>query len=177
MKSAFIHLILAFVICAAALVSYGILYRAVATASVAVTALQSQIDAKTKVVSRMAATRAAFADIAGDEAAVQQYFISETGVVAFIDDLEALGRVNGAATTKVLSVSADDASAQPTFTFALSIMGTFGAVMRTVGAIEYAPYAISISSLSVGQNAKNDWHADLTFIVGSNATSAPPKTS
>jgi hypothetical protein len=107
---------------------------------------------------------------------VQHYFISETGVVAFIDNLEALGRVSGAAAIKVLSVSTGDVSAQPTFTFSLSIKGTFDAVMRTIGAIEYAPYAISISSLSIGQDAKNDWHANLTFLVGASTTSTPPNT-
>lgn len=173
MKSTLIQLILALVVCAAALVGYWVWYGAVTAKSTTVAMLQSQIDTKTKVVNRTATTRSALADIAGDEAAVQNYFISETGVVAFIDGLEALGRVNGATAVNVLSVSVGGASAQPTFTFALSIKGTFDAVMRTVGAIEYAPYAISISSLSVGQDAKNNWHADLTFFVGANAARTP----
>lgn len=176
MKSHLMQLILALVICIAAIVGYGILYGAVASTSAAVTALQSQIDTKTRVVSRLATTRSALAEIVGDEVVVQNYFISETGVVAFIDGLEALGRVSGATAVRVLSVSAGGASAQPTFTFTISIKGTFDAVMRTVGAIEYAPYAISISSLSIGQDAKNVWYADLIFLVGASAASAPPNT-
>jgi hypothetical protein len=173
MKSTLIKLILALVVCASALVGYWVWYGVVATASVAVTTLQNQIDTKTSIVSRTATTRSALADIADDEDAVQNYFISETGVVAFINSLEALGRASGAATVSVLSVSAGNALPQPTFTFTLSIKGTFDAVMRTVGAIEYAPYAISISSLSVGRDAKNEWHADLAFTVGSSAISTP----
>ena len=176
MKSHLIQLILALVVCAAALVGYWVWYGAVASTSAAVTALQSQIDTKTRVANRMATTRSALAEIVGDEAVVQNYFISETGVVAFIDSLEALGRVNGATAVNVLSVSTGGASAQPTFTFTLSIKGTFDAVMRAVGAIEYAPYDISISSLAIGQDAKNVWHADLTFLVGTSAASAPPNT-
>lgn len=176
MKSTFIQLILALVVCTAALVGYWVWYGTVASTSAAVTALQSQIDTKTRVASRMATTRSALAEIVGDEAVVQNYFISETGVVAFIDGLETLGRTNGATAVNVLSVSTDGASAQQMFKFTLSIKGTFDAVMRTVGAIEYAPYAISISSLSIGQDTKNDWHADLTFLVGASATSTPPNT-
>lgn len=176
MKSRLIQLIFAFVICATALVGYGIWYRTVSAKSAAVTALQSQIDAKTRVANRTATTRSTLAEIVGDEAMVQNYFISETGVVAFIDGLEARGRTIGSTTVSVLSVSTDGAPAQPTFKFVLSIKGTFDGVMRTVGAIEYAPYAVSISSLAVGQNAKNDWHADITFLVGSSATSTPPNT-
>ena len=176
MKSSLIQLIFAFVVCAAAFAGYGIWYGAVSNKSAAVTALQSQIDTKTRVANRMATTRSALAEIVGDEAVVQNYFISETGVVAFINGLEALGRANGATAVSVLSVSTDGAPARQTFKFTLSIKGKFDAVMRTVGAIEYAPYAISISSLSIGKNAKNDWHADIAFIVGSSATSTPLNT-
>lgn len=176
MKSHLAHLIFALVICTAAIVGHGIWYGSVASTSAAVTALQSQIDIKTKVANRMAATRSALAEIVGNEAVVQNYFISETGVVAFIDSLEARGRATGSTTVSVLSVSTDGASAQPAFKFALSIKGRFDAVMRTVGAIEYAPHAISISSLSIGQDAKNVWHADLIFLVGASATSTPPNT-
>jgi len=176
MKSSLVRLVLACVLCAAALIGYWIWYGAVSAKSAATTALQSQIDTKTAAASRMAATRSALAEIVGDEAMVRNYFISETGVVAFIDSLEARGRTTGSTTVSILSVSTDGAFAQPAFKFALSINGTFDAVMRTVGAIEYAPYAIAISSLSIGKDAKNVWHADLTFFVGASATSVPPNT-
>lgn len=176
MKSRLSQLILACLVCTAALVGYGILYRAVAAKSVAVTVLQDSIDAKTKVVSRMAITRSALAETSGDEAVVQNYFLSKTAIVAFIDSLEARARAIGVTTISVLSVSTGGTSAQPTFTFTLSIKGTFDAVMRTIGAIEYSPYAASISTLSVGQNAKNDWQASFTFLVGSSATTTSPNT-
>lgn len=176
MKSHLTHLIFALILCVVAIVGYGILYGTVSAKSAAVATLQSQIDTKTRAANRTATTRSTLAEIIGDEAVVQNYFISETGVVAFIDGLEARGRATGSTTVSVLSVSTDGAPAQPMFKFALSIKGRFDAVMRTVGAIEYAPYAISISSLSIGQDAKNAWHADLIFLVGASATSTPPNT-
>lgn len=173
MRSKFVQLAFAFAVCSAVIAGYWFWYGAVAAKSVSITALQDRIDANTDTASRRAAARAALADMAGDEAAMREYFVSETGVVAFIDGLEALGRAVGSTTVSVLSVSTvADAAVRPAFKFALSVNGTFDGVMRTVGALEYAPYVISISSLSVAKNAKNDWQANLVFFAGS-ATSTP----
>ncbi|MFA6414711.1 MAG: hypothetical protein WC217_03820 [Candidatus Paceibacterota bacterium] len=166
MKSPFLHLVLALVVCIAALTGYGFWYSMIANKSVAVTKLQSKIDAKTLAVSRMATTRAALTEIASDEAVVQNYFVPETGVVSFIDGLEERGRALGS-TVEVLSVSSENTSARPTLDFNLSVKGTFDAVMRTVGAIEQAPYDISVAALTVGQDVKDSWHADLKLLVGS----------
>lgn len=166
MKSPFSQLILAISVCAVSLIGYGVSYIAISDKSAAVTLLQSQIDTKTGAVSRIATTRAALAEIAGDETIVQGYFVPETDVVAFINSLETRGRTQGA-TVSVLSVSTGGTRTRPTISFLLSIKGTFDAVMRTIGAIEYAPYAISIPTLSMNQDAKNSWHADLTLLVGS----------
>jgi hypothetical protein len=175
MKSPLIHLILALLVCIAALIGYGVWYATIVDMSTSVATLQNQIDTKIEAVSRVTTTQAALAGIAGDEAVVQSYFVPETGVVAFIDDLEARGHSQGT-TVSVLSVSTGGVPAQPTLVFSLSVKGTFDAVMRTVGAIEYAPYAISISALSVGQDDKNSWYANLKLLVGSSATSTATRT-
>lgn len=175
MRSPLTQLILAFLVCAAALVGYGIWYAAIANQSIAASALQSQIDVKTATISQMASTRAALAEIAGDESVVQGYFVPETGVVTFIDGLESRGRSLGA-NVGVLSVSTGGAPARPVLLFSLSITGTFDAVMRTVGAIEYAPYDISVSALTLEQSDKNSWHADLKLLVGSVVAGAATTT-
>ncbi|OIO50728.1 hypothetical protein CO131_00025 [Candidatus Kaiserbacteria bacterium CG_4_9_14_3_um_filter_50_16] len=175
MKSSFFHLVFAIVVCVVILIGYGVWHAAIAKEGAAVTTLQSQIDAKTEAINRMSTTQTVLADITGDEAVVQSYFVSETGVVAFINDLEDRGRLLGTV-VNVLSVSTGVVPAQPTLVFALTINGTFDAVMRTVGAIEYAPYDISISTLSVGQDGKNNWHADLKLSVGSSVASTTAKT-
>ncbi|MBU6388430.1 hypothetical protein KGQ72_00930 [Patescibacteria group bacterium] len=175
MRSSLLHLGIALIICVTAGVGYWFEYTTIAAKSTAVAALQDQIDAKTAAVSRMTTTRAALAEISGDESIVQSYFVSETGVVAFIDSLQARGQTLGA-TVSVLSVSTDSAGTQPMFDFSLSIKGTFDAVLRTVGAIEYAPYAISISSVSVDQDAKNSWIANVKLLVGSVAAKAATNT-
>ncbi|MBI5405652.1 hypothetical protein HY972_01270 [Candidatus Kaiserbacteria bacterium] len=176
MKRSIFHLVLAGVVCAAAAAGYVFLYAAIAAKSAAVTALQDQIDAKTEAANKMAAARATLAKIANDEQIVQGYFVPEAAVVSLINDLEAQGRALKAA-VNVLSVSTAGTPVQPALALTLSVQGAFDAVLRTLGAIEYAPYAISVSEFSIGQDAKNSWRADLKLSVGSTpvrvATSTP----
>lgn len=174
MKSAFSHLIAALSVCVLSTVGYGMWYAAISKKSAAVENLQHLIDTKTETVSRIAATRATLAGVANDETVVQSYFVPESSVVAFIDSLEMRGKAQGAV-VKVVSVSTTGTVAQPTLSLSLSVSGTFDAVMRTVGTIEYAPYALSVSALSVSQDAKDNWHADCKVLVGS--LPAAPATS
>ncbi len=166
MKSTLLHLIIWLSVCIGAFVAYEFLYAALANKSIAVANLQNQIDMKTEASKRITAARTALAEIAGDESVVQSYFVPETGVVSFIDDLEARARAQ-TATMKVLSVSIGGVATAPTLVLSLIVDGTFDAVMRTIGAIEYAPYDLSISRLSLEKTEENVWHAELGLIVGS----------
>ncbi len=166
MKSSFMQLAIAFAVCVTAFATYGFLYAAVSAKSVAVAHLESEIATAIEATSRAASMRAALAKIMSDEAIMQSYFVPEIGVVTFINDLEARGRLQGTV-VNVLSVSAGGEMKQPTLMLALTINGTFDAMMRTVGAIEYAPYALSILGLSLGQDGKDGWRADLKLRVGS----------
>lgn len=176
MRPSRIHAVIACAVCIGAVVGYLAWYAFVGAKSATVADLQSQIDAKTKTAGRIAVARAALSEIAGDETAVQSYFVPETGVVAFIDDIEARG-IAQKAIVSVLSVSKDATGAHSTLTFTLSITGTFDAVLRTVGTIEYAPYDLSLASLSLGQDDKNAWHANAVLLVGSVSASATASTT
>ncbi|MHB0865579.1 MAG: hypothetical protein ACYC1Y_01610 [Minisyncoccota bacterium] len=166
MKMPLIHFLLALAVFAAVLFGYGVWYTVVSNKSGEVADLQNQIVAASENMSRIASTRAAFAEIAGDEAKVQNYFVSESGVVAFINNLEALGAAQKA-TVSVLSVSTGGSSSRPVLLLSITIKGTFDAVMRTVGVIEYAPYNLSVSTLSIGKDSQKNWQADVNLIVGS----------
>lgn len=181
MKSPLIHFLGAFAIGLAALGSYGAWYSVVSGESQHVADLQSQIDTANKNVERIAAARAALAEIADDEATVQGYFVPEAGVVSFINNLEHLGSLEKA-NVSVLSVAAAGPSTQPVLLLTLSVTGTFDAVMRTVGLIEYAPYDLFISKLSVASGDKGSWQANMSVTVGSapvqpTASSTPRKSA
>jgi hypothetical protein len=166
MKRHLFHLAAALMVALATLVGYGFWYATIADESAVVANLQNQIIAKTETMSRIVSVRAKLAKIAEDKTTVQSYFVLETDVVAFIDGLEEQGKAQRTA-VNVLSVSAGSEDTQPIFVLSLAIKGTFDAVMRTVGAIEYAPYDLSISELSLIQDDAKNWQADLKLLVGS----------
>ena len=178
MKSSLAHLLIASAVCVVTILCYGFWYATVGAKSAAVAQLESQISTKTETAGRIASARASLAGAADNEADIQGYFVPETGVVAFINNLEAQGRTQNASVS-VLSVSTSVVDAQPTLTFSLTIRGAFDAVMRTIGVIEYLPYDLSVSTLSItrdGQDEKNSWRADLTLLVGSVKADVTTKT-
>ena len=148
MKAPFFHLVVALPVCVIVLIGYGVWYAAVSAKSAEVVELQRAIDTKTETVNRIAATRATLASIADDETIVRGYFVPETGVVSFIDELEARGEERGTAIS-VLSVSTSGAgAARPMLVLALSVKGTFDAVMRTVPPKRATASAIRSSSVA-----------------------------
>lgn len=167
-KASLIQLSIALAILIGAGVACAIWYEVISAESARVAGLEGQIEAKTQVASRIASARAALAEISGDEAAVQAYFVSSANVVNFIDDLENRGKALGTAVS-VVSVSADPSQTRPALDLVLTAKGSFDAVMRTVGAIEYAPYDITLSDFSVTQDDKGAWQANLKLVVGSAA--------
>lgn len=175
MNSSLTRLLVALTVCAITIIGYGFWYAAIEAKSAAVSQLKSQVAAKDENAKRIASARASLAEIAGSEAVIQNYFVPETGVVAFINNLEAQGRKQGT-TVSVLSVSTSAEGAPLTLSFDLTITGTFDAVMRTIGVIEYAPYDLSLSALSLTHDDKNSWHANLTILVGSAPAAAAPTT-
>lgn len=175
MRSPSTHFMLALGVAVVTVSGYIAWFYFISQKSSDVASLQSQIVTETGNVNRIAAARAALSEIAGDEANVQSYFISESEVVTFINSLEALGLAQKA-TVNVLSVSTGGTSVQPTLLLALTVQGTFDAVMRTIGAIEYAPYDVAISKFGVQQDAKDSWNATLSLVVGSASIKAAAST-
>jgi hypothetical protein len=178
MKSPLFHLIAWLLICSAAIGGYAYWYSFVTNQSTLVSDLENRIRTKTETSIKVAAARAALAEIAADESVVQGYFIPEDGVVTLIDDLQKRARAQSAQ-MKVLSVSTDGSAAQSTLVLLLSInvTGTFDAVMRTVGSLEYAPYDLSVVKLSLGKDDKSSWHADLQITIGSVAAQSAATTT
>ncbi len=176
MKPSLTHFAVAALIVILLIVGYGVWFSAVANESAHVVDLGNQITAAHETIDRVTSARATLTEIAGDETKVQSYFVSETDAVALINDLEGRGLAHKA-TVSVLTVSAGGSPARPVLLISLTVNGTFEGVMRTIGSIEYAPYDISISKLSVARDGKDSWHAELGLTVGSTraetATSTP----
>ena len=166
MTSPRIHFIGALLAGVLALTGYGFWYGVISEKSNEAIDLQNKITETSEAMSRIAATRAALVEISGDEAKVQNYFVPETDASAFIDAIEAYG-LSQKAGVSVLSASVGGSSTEPALILPVTVTGTFDAVLRTVGAIEYAPYVISISTLSIQKNGNGAWQANLTLVVSS----------
>lgn len=177
MRSSLIRLVLAFAIFGASIGAYFFLYSLISDKSLTVASLEQQINDQTATTERVAAARAALAEIAGDEAVVQSYFVPEAGVVSFINSLESIGSSLGTQVS-INSVSASGAGSRAQLALSLSVGGSFDGVMRTLGAIEYAPYDLSVTNIAVSGDAKG-WRGTANLIVGSSASSSPalPVTS
>lgn len=172
MTKTLITLSIVILVCVATLVGYGVWYRVVVDRSAQVAIVERQVAEKSQDATRTDALRAILAEIEGDEALVQGYFVSEDRVAAFIDGLEARGRALGAGVV-VSSVANADTEGHTALALVLVVSGSFEAVMRTVGAIEYAPYDLTITSLILTHEPKGGWRADLKLTVGSAPRVAP----
>lgn len=166
----------------AALAGYAVWYHAVLLKKDAAANLDQRIAAQTEEASRINFARTELSEIASDEQLVSGYFLPEDGVVSFIDMLEASARANGA-TLNVRSVSASVPGADQKLSFSLIVSGSFNAVARAIGAIEYLPYDLSISSLALTSEGKGTWRAQVGIAVGSlrspgssSGASVPPVT-
>lgn len=171
MKSPLIHAGIALLVSIAALIGYRAWYSVIEEKSSSVATIENKIKASAETETRLAAARAALVGIEDDEAKIRGYFVPETEVVSFIERLENQGKAQGVAVA-VVSVAKGGTTALPTLTFSISIQGTFDAVMRMVGAIEHAPYALTLSGLSLQLDEKKGWSADLKLTVHS-VSSAP----
>lgn len=175
MKSPLTHFASALALLFLSIAGYIAWYSTVAAKSSEATRLERQITAASENVRTIASVRTAFAEMAGDETKVRSYFVPEESVVSFINDLEARSLAQKT-TLRVLSVSTGGTPERPVLLLSLSVEGTFDAAMRTVGAIEYAPYAISVSAFSVDMKEKGVWTVALNLAVGSVSAKTKAKT-
>jgi len=171
----------------ASLAAYGSWYAIVSARSAEAAQLATDIQTKDQDASKLQAAKAALASLEGDEAAIGAHFVSTADVVPFLEGLQAEGSKLGT-TVSIASVSADTDATRPTLALSLQINGSFSAVLRTLGAVEYAPYFVSVSDLSLSTAPATPatasapaepagWSATVSLVVGavSSASSTPAK--
>ena len=161
--------------------AYAFFYSEIGTQSVKVATIDQEIATKTKAASSEAVAKSELNSLTSEEAAINQYFISTNDVVPFLEQLQKTGKYFGANVT-VQSVSATPGTPYGQLGLALTITGTFDAVLRTIGAIEYGPYDTTVSTLNFATTANGvassspTWIANTTFIVGAQTGSTTPSS-
>ena len=146
-------------------------YNVVSGESAQVATLAGQIKAKNDDSTRAVQAKSELASLTTDQAAVQQYFVSTTDVVPFLEQLQTAGSFLGSK-VQIASVSATPGTPYGQLSLSLSIAGSFNAVMRTLGSIEYGPYDTTINTLTFDapptatSSSSPQWVANAIFSVG-----------
>ncbi|HEV7121750.1 MAG TPA: hypothetical protein VGN56_02915 [Candidatus Paceibacterota bacterium] len=174
MKNPLIQLALAFLLLVAGIGAYGIWFVAVDTENAHARDLAGQIQTKSQDATRIAEAKATLAALATDEASVGSHFVSTDDVVPFLSGLQNTGSALGSK-VEVASVGAVPVQAgQGHLNLSLHITGTFDSVLRTLGALEYAPYDMRLTNLSLDTASKGVWSASASFSVGTGPASTTP---
>lgn len=170
MNKPLIHLGILTLVVALLLGAYGFWYGLVEKKSAEAAALESEIARTLADAAQAEATRSALQSLAVDESTLESYTLSPDGIVPFLERLESTGRSLGA-TVEVVSVS-DTPTSDNRIGLSLRISGSFDAVMRSVGAIEYGPYDSRIENLTLdtGFSEGGAWSAAAVFSIGLDVT-------
>lgn len=168
-----IRLIASLLLLVAVATAYGFWYSIVTTESTNAGDLATKITQQSDATSKIAAAKSELVQLNNQEAAVDQYFVETNDLVPFLEQLQSIGKFLGTK-VQVASVSATPGDPYGTLTLSVSVTGTFDAVLRTIGSIEYQPFNITISSLSFtmptapGGTASSSpqWTAAAIFSIG-----------
>lgn len=108
------------------------------------------------------ADKGIFEELAFHEAEVEAHLVPVDGVVPFLEGIESVGTLYG---SDVAVVSVTDPAPDGRITLALSVVGSYDAVMRTVGYIEHGSQGSVTKSLTLDAIDSGLWSAALTLGV------------
>lgn len=136
--------------------------------------LAATVSEKRQETLRVALAKAALPKLAESEALLNAHTVRAEDIVSFLGGLETQGKATGA-TIEVVSVSPEQATERPRLALSIKITGTFDAVERTLGTIEYGKYDALVSSvtLETSKDEKTKSPAWTAFVVLSVATNTP----
>ncbi len=135
--------------------------------------LTQEIATKQAETLRVAAAKAALPLLVEAEQTLAAHSLSTLDIVPFLEGLEKQGRAQGA-DVEVLSVTGGQGKSTERLTLSLKVTGSFDAVARTIGQIEYGPYDTQITTLAVDTGVDEDgggqkWTAAAVVSLGASA--------
>jgi len=172
-----IHLILAVLLVLSVLGAYLFWFTAVGKASAEAAVLAENIRAKSQELEKVAAAKVALEALAEDEASIRAYLVREAEIVPFLGRLEEAGTSLGAS-VDVVSVSTETLAERSRIMLSVKIEGSFDAVLRTLGSIEYGAYDSSVERITfdtvpAGETPSGEWTATAIFSLGTQSIPVP----
>ncbi len=167
MKSARIHIVIAALLLIALIAAYVGAYLLISGKTTEVRSLAEELAVKERAGAKNAAARDEAATLAESEAYVAGALLATGDAVAFLERLERTGKAYGA-TVSVASVD-DSAKGSGMISVALSISGSFDAVMHTLSAIEHEKPATAVKSVTFS-SGDGGWIVSGIFTVATKIT-------
>jgi len=136
--------------------------------------LATTVSEKRQEALRVALAQSALPRLTESESTLNAHLVRSEDIVSFLGSIETQGRGQGTV-VEVVSVSPEQTTERPRIALSLKITGTFEAVERTLGTIEYGTYDALVSNVTL-ESAKDEkaktptWTA---FVVLSVATNTP----
>lgn len=141
------HLAIALGLCVAAIVLVVGMEITLGTARHKEVDLEKEIVSKQTEIAQLSAARETLPVLESSEQALNTYSVNPDDIVSFLSQLEKMAKAQGA-NLEVLSVN-DSPGAPQRLALSLHISGTFDAVVRTLGVVEYSPYDVMITSVTL----------------------------
>lgn len=137
------------------------------------TDLANDISLKQIETMRVASATRALPLLLESEEKISGYIVKTSDIVPFLEQLEKQGKAQGAL-VEVLSVQPEKSATTRRITLSLNISGSFDSVVRTLGAIEYGPYDVFVTTTTLsggGSEAGKPpvWTAGAVFSLGTDA--------
>ena len=175
-RTPYIHLIVVSLFLAVAVGAYVLWYGHVRGLSAQAAELSAQLQTLGDAGGRASSVRREVEEVTRQEAEVYRRFVGGDTIVTYLEAVEATGNGLGADVTVVSVANAPARAGHPAeLQMALRIAGSFDAVMRTLGAIEYQAYDTTLANVALDTPTGENWTAAATFLVGTPpaATSTP----
>lgn len=164
-RRSIINLIAVAVLCLLAIGGYALWYGIVANKSAEAAELRSRLGAHGEAGNRAAFARSALAELGPKEEETYRHLVAADDIVPFLEGLETTGDRLGSS-VEVISVT--NSQTGDALALSLRITGSFDAVMRTLGAVEYQTYDTVLTSLTLDTLPEEGsaWSAAASFTVG-----------
>jgi hypothetical protein len=169
-KSLLTHLGVAILFAVVSILAYAWWQNTVAQTLTEATEVTAKAKAIEQELSEITHAKQEVASLEENEEFVRARFLPLEDIVLFLEELEETGQKYGA-TVSVVSVG--DGKTGNRVSVALSAQGSFNAVMKTIGAIEYGSYASAVKSLALDGGGEGNWNASFILEVEAIKTETP----